>query len=106
MKPRRAHVVRTRTGAKRPFGRDEHALTPAFDRLAENLLRLSSRVDVGGIEHREPGVEADIDEARRERGIASTERFEELAVAAAKRSSAETENRNLECRSAEQARVH
>ena len=65
MKARRADVVGPVAEAEGRLGRDENLVAAALDRLAEDVLGHAVGIDVGGIEHRDAGVEADIDHAAR-----------------------------------------
>jgi len=43
------------------LGRDQDVVTPALQRLTDDLLRATGRVDVGSVDQVDPGVEAEID---------------------------------------------
>ena len=49
---------------------------------AEDFLRRAAGIDIGGVEHVEPGLEADVDKPRRLRDIGGAPGLEELAFAA------------------------
>ena len=102
---RGADVVRSRPAAEGALGRDEHLVAPALDRLAEDLLGQAVRVDVGRVEHRDAGLEADVDEPRRLGDVARAPGLEEL-VAAAEGAGAEAERGDLEARAAELSVFH
>ena len=91
--------------AEGPLGGDEHLVAAALDRLAEDLLGQPARVDVGRVEHRQPGVEADVDEPRGLGDVARAPGLEELA-AAAERAGAEAQDGHPESRSAEYSIFH
>ena len=63
VKPRRADIVWSRSGAKRPLGRQEHPIATAFDRLSQYGFGVPFRVNVGRVEHVQPGLERDVDHA-------------------------------------------
>ena len=75
------HVVRPFAAAEGPFGRDQHLVTPASDGLAEDFFRRPAAVDVGRVEHRQPRLEADVDQLRRFDDVAAAPGFEEVAFA-------------------------
>ena len=79
------------------LGGDEHPVAPALDRCAEHLLRRAVGVDVGGVEHRDPGVEADVDEPARFLGVGVAPGAEQRSLAA-ERAGAEAQRRDLEAR--------
>ena len=41
--------------------------------VANQLFRRAARIDIGGVEHVQPGFEADVDESRRFRGIGAAQ---------------------------------
>jgi hypothetical protein len=69
-RPRRAPVLRAVTHRQAGLGRDEDGIAPPLDRLAEHLFRRTVRIDVGGVEQRDAGVEADVDQPPRLGGVA------------------------------------
>ena len=95
----RPDVVRTGPVAEAGLGRDEDALAAAGDGLAENLLGQAVGINIGAVEHVEPGVETDVEQTCRLGSASGAPVFEEL-VAAAKRASAEREHRDEETRAA------
>src|SRR5207249_480044 len=102
---RRADVVRSRAGAKGSLRRDDHLLAAAGDGLAQDLLREARRVDVGGVEHVEAGLETDVYEPGSLVDPATYPRLEELA-ASAERARAEAEDRNAEAGATEGPGFH
>ena len=75
---RRADVVRAVTAAERALGRDQYPVAAAGDRLPEDLFRLSLRIDIGAVEHRQAGVETDVDQACRLLDVARAPGLEEV----------------------------
>src|SRR5690349_185060 len=88
------------TAAEAAFLRDRHGLPAAFDRLAEDFLRESARVAVGGVEHVDAGFKADVDQSLGLGDVARPPGLEEF-IAAAEGTGAEGERRNHEARCAE-----
>ena len=82
MVARAAHLVGALAGAEGGLGRDQHLVAPALDRRPQHLLGGACGIDVGAVEHREPGLEADIDQARRFGHVRAAPGLEELALAA------------------------
>ena len=72
---------------------------------AQHFFRCAIGIDVSGVEHGHPGIQADIHQPLGALGIGIAPGFEEIAFAA-KSAGAEGENRNLEARAAEQAIIH
>ena len=105
VEPRGADVVGARADAEGPLGGDEHPVAAALDRLAEDLLGQPARIDVGRVEHRQPGVEADVHQPRGLGDVAGAPGLEELA-AAAERAGAEAQDGHAESRSAEDSILH
>ena len=102
---RRADVVGAGAEAEGPLGGDDHLVAAALDRLAQDLLGHAVRVDVGRVEHGEPGLEADVDEPRGLGDVARAPGLEEL-VAAAECAGAEAQDGDLESRTAELPEFH
>src|SRR4051812_3074074 len=100
MMPRGPDIVRSLAGTKGRLGRDEDLIAPAGNGRAEDLLRRAAGVDVGAVEHVDPGFEADVDEPRRLGHVAAAPGFEQLAFAT-KGAGAKSEDRDLEPRAAE-----
>ncbi len=99
---RTGQVITGRTDIVRPFagleGRlrgDEHGIAPAFDGLAEDFLRQTVRVDIGGIEQVEPSLKADVNEAGRFCDVHASPGAKKFA-AAAERASAKAECRHFQ----------
>jgi len=61
----RANIVRPFAGLESRLRGDEDGIAPAFDGLAEDFLRQTVGVDIGGIEQVEPSLETDVNEAGR-----------------------------------------
>jgi hypothetical protein len=85
--------------------RDQRLVPPALERLSEDLLGDALRVHVGRVEHREPRVEADVDEPRGLGDVGGAEALEHLR-GAAERARAEREQRDLQARPAELTVFH
>ena len=66
---------------------------------------MPGRVDVGRVEHGEPGLEADVNQPRRLGDVAGAPRLEEF-VAAAERARAQAQHGDLETRAAELSEFH
>ena len=77
-----ADIVRPRAGAERRLGRDQHAVAPSLDCLAQDLLGGAVGVDVGAVKHRQACIQADIDQAAGRRDIGVAPGTEEFAFAA------------------------
>ena len=67
--PGGAGIVGTVPHRQGRLGREQHPVAAAPDRLTEDLLGRAVGVDIGGVEHRNPGVQADIHEPPRLAGI-------------------------------------
>ena len=59
---RQPRLVRPLAGGEAHLGGEQHALAAAFEHLADDLLRLALRVDVGGVHHVDAGLKAHVDE--------------------------------------------
>ena len=59
MPARTTHVVRPRAQSEGGFGGDQGLIAAAFEGLAQYLFRTAIGVDVGGVEERDPGLQAD-----------------------------------------------
>ncbi len=103
MMARRADVVRVVAHAEGRLGRDDHLAAATGNRLAENFLGDAVRVNVGGVEHGDARVQANVDEARRFVHVGFAPRAEEIAPSAERRR-AEAEYRDFEA--ADQSRFH
>ena len=95
-------AIRHRKGRLRA---DDDLVPAALDRLAENFFGQPAGIHVGGVEHVQPRVQADIDEPRCAFGVRVTPSLEKIA-AAAESAGAETENRDLEARTAKLSKFH
>jgi hypothetical protein len=62
---RAAAPVRVVAHRHEELGRQDDVVAPALERLADDLLRLAGRVDVGGVHEGDPGVEREVDDADR-----------------------------------------
>jgi hypothetical protein len=82
MEARRAEIVRAVAGLERGLRGDEDLVAAALDRAAEHFLRRAAGVDVGGVKHSEPGVEADVDQPRGLLDVGAAEGLEELVCSA------------------------
>ena len=87
-------VVRPVAHRHAGLGRQHHALPPALQRLAEDLLGQAARVDVGGVDQVDPGVDAPIDLPPGLLDAGGADRGE--PVAAAERHRAQPEHRHPE----------
>src|SRR5665213_1362747 len=105
VKTRRSHVVGSRPGVKCRLGRNNNPIAAALDRLAKNLLGGAAGVRVGRVEHRQAGVQADIDKPRRFGDVGLPPRLKEFA-SAAEGAGAEAEDGNFEAGSAEGSVFH
>ena len=86
-------------------GEDQAVARPAFDRAAQDLLSRAGRIDVGGVEQGDPGVQADIDQPARLLNVGRAPGLEELALAA-EGAGAEAKHRNGEAGCAEATMFH
>ena len=62
---RQADVVDALADAHEHLGHDDELLALAFERLAENLLGAAERIHVGGVDHRDARLAADVEHPRR-----------------------------------------
>ena len=62
-----AELVRVVAHRAVHLGREHDVVAPAFERLADDLLGLAARVDVGGVDEVDAGVERAVDDADRAR---------------------------------------
>jgi hypothetical protein len=69
MVPRGAAFVRAIANNHSGFGRNEHIIPATFQNLAENFLRDSVGITIGGIEQVDTRLEAEIDLVTRGRNI-------------------------------------
>jgi hypothetical protein len=65
LESRRSDVVWTRTVPETGLRGNQHPIAPPGDRLAQNLLRQPVGIRIRAVEHRQPGVKANVHEARR-----------------------------------------
>src|SRR5262249_9205499 len=105
MEARAAHVVRARSDAERPLRGDDDLIAAALDRLTQDLFGHAVGVDVGRVEHGQAPLEADTAERGAPGAAAGAPRLEEF-VPAAEGAGAETEDRDLESRTAELSVFH
>ena len=101
----RGDLVRPFAGLEGGLGGDDEGIAPALDGLAEDFLRQTVRIDVGGIEQIEPGLEIDVHEAGRFRDVGATSSAEKFA-AAAEGAGAKAEHGHLQARAAELSVIH
>lgn len=59
---RHAAVARAVAGRQAGLGRDQDGVAPSLDRLAQHLFGSPVRIDVGGIEQIDAGLQADVDQ--------------------------------------------
>ncbi len=97
MKPPGAEIVRTFSHGEGGFGRDQHLVTTAGNRLTQNFFRHPLRVDIRSIEEVHPRFQTDVHQARSLGDIRRSPRFEELTPTAKGRC-AEAEHRHLQSR--------
>jgi len=81
------------------LGRDQDLVAAALDRCAQDLFGRAVRIDVGGIEQRDAGVETDVDQFPSLLSTALAPGGEERAFTA-KSSGAEALYRDLQARGA------
>ena len=77
-----ANVVDVGADSERGFGGDEELVAAALDGLAGDFFGEAVGIDVGGVEHVEAGVEADVYEAGGFGHVARAPGFEEFVAAA------------------------
>jgi hypothetical protein len=82
MLARGAVVVGAVAGREGRLGRDQDPIALAGDCLAEDLLREAIGVDIGGVEHRDATIEAQVDQPRRAFDVRGAPRPEEVVTAA------------------------
>jgi hypothetical protein len=84
---------------------EQHLVAPAPDGLAEHGLRRAVRIDVGGVEQRDPGIEADVHQAAGflQAGIAP---IAEERAASAERAGAEAQRGHAEAGCAQASIFH
>ena len=104
MVARRADVVRPGPDAKGRLGRDNHFVPTPFDRLAQDFFRHARRVRVGRVKHGQTSVHANVDKPGGLGCIGLAESFERAL--AAEGAGSETQEGNLESRSAELSMFH
>src|SRR5215469_14747730 len=102
---RGADVVGIFAHGERGFRRDEYTVALAGDGFAEDFLGDALRVNVGGVEQIDAGIEADIHEAGGLGDVAAAPGFEEF-VGPAEGGRAERENGDLESRVSELSVFH
>src|ERR1700722_3516978 len=66
---RRTVVIRTIAQRECRLGGNQHAISLALARLAQDLLGEAGRVDVGAVEQADPMIEAYVDQPRRAAGV-------------------------------------
>ena len=62
-------IVRPGAHRKPDLGRNNQPVAPAVERFAENLLRSSLRIGVGGVHRVDARIEADVEQALRARNV-------------------------------------
>src|SRR5580698_4544227 len=100
-----ADLVRTVTHGEGGFGRYEHLIATAGDRLTENLLRSPSRVNIGRVEEVYSRFQTDVDQARSLGNISRPPRSEKLALTAKGRCT-KTKHRHLQTRMSKSSEFH
>src|SRR5665213_1932841 len=104
MKTGGAQIIRTGPRAKGALGRYEHLFASAANGGAENLFGEALRIDVGGVEHRQPRFETDRDQAG---GLLDARRAEGFEYTTpAESPGAETQNGDLQSRTAQLSIFH
>src|SRR5580692_10910772 len=61
VKTRGAHVVRIVAGFEGGFGGDDDFVAAPGDRSAQHFFRIAAGINVGGVEHVQPGFQANVD---------------------------------------------
>ncbi len=102
---RGARVGRSVARREPGLGGDDHLVAPAPDRGAEYLLRRAAGVDVGGVEHGHPGLQADVHQPAGLRGVRGAPGAEQLSPAA-ERAGAEAQLRDHEPGRAQSPEFH
>ncbi len=105
MVARRAEIVRAGADREGRFGRDQCLVAAPLEGEAQDLLGRAGGIAVGGVEEIDPGLQTQIDEARRFGDIGAAPALEEF-VGAAERAGAEAEDGDLEAGAAELAIFH
>ena len=101
-----ADVVGAGAAAEGGLGGDEEFVAASLDGVAENGFGVAVGVDVGGVEHGEAVLEADVDEFGGFVGAGGSPVFEEFVVGTAEGAGAEGEGGDEEAGVAELAGVH
>lgn len=101
---RQPDVVDPRAHAAKRFGGQQHLVTPALDRRADNLLAGALGVDVGGVYEVQPCLQADVQKPSGFVRLDIAHVFEK--VTAAEGHGAEREDGNVQAGAAEGSRFH
>ncbi len=101
----RADFVRSFAGLEGCLRGDEDSVASALDGLAEDFLRQPARIDIGGIEHVEPGLETDVHEPGRFGDVGAAPGVKKCALAA-EGAGAKAERGHLQARAAELSVFH
>src|SRR3984885_4114172 len=105
MQPAGADLVRTVTHGEGGFGRYEHLIATAGNRLTENFFRSPSRVNIGRVEEAHACFQTNVHEASGLGNIGRSPRSEKIALTAKGRC-AKAEHRHLYTRMSKPSEFH
>ncbi len=105
MKARRPDIIRFVTHPKGSLRGDEYPVPPPGNRFAQDFLRQSIGIDIGGIKQVRPCLQADVNQPPCLGNVAVSPGTEER-ISPAKSPRAKTEDRDFEARTAEQSEFH